>query len=353
MHVWCRLLSLLAVATIGCTVWSTDRHAVETIVVRAPLDSVVGLDAPESGIEVGDALVVLPDAGMPGVRRIDLASGHQDSVGRAGDGPGEFRAPFFVQAMGRGSLLVLDGLARRAIVLDTALQFREQYPLDAELAPFSVRFDTMGHVVSLANAFGSAEPGDSLPLLRRRRGVHRLDTVTYVQRLPLYPLQFGATMMMSPAEYAPRDLWGVFPDGTVWVGRGAQRVLEYITLDGTRSRHELPFEPISTVAADLVLYRGLPAPPDMPADARPMAPVKGPFQEIRAAPDGHLFLWLNQPFGYGSERIAEFDARGQLRRFLTVPRASKLVLIGTSFLYTAAPDSTDGTWVLRRHPRPR
>jgi len=347
------LLASLFAATFGCAASSADRYTVETIALGAPLDSAVGLEAPEVAIEIADGVVVLPDPSLPGVLRLDLPSGTRDSVGHAGDGPGEFRSPFFVQAVGRGSLVVLDGLARRATVLDTALTFRAQYAPETELAPFSLRFDTLGNAFSVAMAIGSATAGDSLPILRRRHDAVRLDTVTFVQRLVLHPLQFGSAMMMVPAEYAPRDLWGVRADGTVWVGRGERSVLEFIALDGTRTEQPLAFEPIRTVAGDLVLFRGLPAPPEMAESARPLAPAKGPFQEIRAAPDGHLFLWLNQPFGYATERVAELDARGQLLRILTLPLGSKLVLAGESYLYTTAEDRVDGTWVLRRHARPK
>lgn len=348
-----RLLAAVIAVMLGCSTSLADREEIETIALEAPLDSAMVIEAPEVAVEIADGVVVLPDPTLPGVRRLDFVSGKRDSAGRAGDGPGEFRSPFFVQSLGPRSLVVLDGLARRATVLDTALVFREQYAPETELAPFSLRFDTLGNAYSVAVARGSAKAGDSLPILRRRRDAASLDTVAFVQRLVLHPLQFGNAMMMVPAEYAPRDLWGVHANGTVWVGRGAQSRLEFFALDGTRTAQALPFEPISTVNDDLLLFRGLPAPSEMAGSTRPLAPVKGPFQEIRAAPDGHLYLWLNQPFGYASERIAELDARGQLLRVLTMARGSKLVLSGESFLYTTAEHGADGTWVLRRHRRPR
>jgi hypothetical protein len=88
----------------------------------------------------------------------------------------------------------------------------------------------------------------------------------------------------------------------------------------------LPFAPISTVDADRQLFRGLPAPAELDTVTRAIAPTKGPFQEVRAAPDGHLYFWLNQPAGYSRERVAEFNRQGQLVRTLALPLGSKLVV---------------------------
>lgn len=336
---------------LACTMSTREDVETEIAALGAPLDSVTGLDAPEVVTEIGDGVIVTPAPMLPGILRVSLVSGEQDSIGRAGDGPGEFRSPFFVQLINDGSVLVLDGLARRVTILDSSLTFSKQFTDFGGLSPFTLRYDTLGNSYSVATASGPFTNGDTLAILRRRANETTLDTISFVQRLQVHPLQFGANMMMVPAEYAPRDIWGIHPDGDVWVARGARRELERIAADGTVSRSPLPFAAIPTSDADRRLFRGLPAPAAMDTVTRVIAPTKGPFQEVRAAPDGHLFLWLNQPAVYSRELVAEFDRQGRLLRTFSIPAASKLVAVSRAYVYTTQ-ESADGTWVLRRHPRP-
>ncbi len=345
------LLLALVATMVACTPTPSDRSSADMVVLDTPVDSATGLDAPEIATEVADGVLVVPAPMLPGVVRLHLASGQQDTVGRAGDGPGEFRAPFYVQSLNHGEVLVLDALARRVTILDSSLTFKEQFTDFGGLAPSTLRFDTLGNSYSVAAARGAAAPGDSQAVVRRRPNATTHDTVAFIGRLELHELQFGTNYMMVPAEYAPRDVWGVYPDGSLWIARGERRLLEHIEADGSVTASPLPFAPISTVPADRKRFRGLPAPAELDTVTRTIAPIKGPFLEVRAAPDGHLFFWLNQPAGYSRELVAEFDRQGQLLRTFALPQGSKVVSASVLNLYTTQ-ESTDGTWVLRRHRRP-
>jgi len=342
---------LLVCIAAACSSPAADQAGPPTVVLGAPLDSVTDLDAPEVALEVAPGIVVLPAPTLPGLIRLHLANGTRDSVGRAGDRPGEFRSPFFAQSVNAREILVLDGLARRLLRFDRALSFREQFNPPSELPPFTLRYDSLGSAYSVASAAGPFREGDSLAILRRRTNGGSIDTIAFVRRLRLHGLEFANTMMMVPAEYAPRDLWGVLLDGTVWIGRGSLRELEFIAPDGARRVVPLLFEPIATVEADRALFRGFPAPEAVRTVTRVIAPNKGPFQEIRADDAGHLFLWLNQPAGYSRELVAEFGAEGELLRTIALPLGSKIVAVSETHVYTTQ-ESPDGTWVLRRHPRP-
>ncbi|MBK6496277.1 MAG: hypothetical protein IPG05_14470 [Gemmatimonadetes bacterium] len=170
-----------------------------------------------------------------------------------------------------------------------ALTFEEHRAIPAGLSPFLLRADTLGNQLGVGPGAPQAAPGDSAPVVRLRAAATTVDTVGFVERLQTAPIQIGQMGMMAPAEYAPRDLWGVDHDGTVWIARGSRRVLEFISREGTLTTFPLPFAPIPTVDADRALFRGLPAPEGLDRAARELAPIKGPFQEVRADLSGRYF----------------------------------------------------------------
>jgi len=347
-----RYTLLATICLLGCANASTRDGARETVALAAATDSITDLARPEVVMEANSGSVVIPDGGIPGLLRLDFAAGRQDTIGRAGDGPGEYRAPSFVQKIAGGRVAVLDGLARRMTILSPSLVFEQTLQTPDGLSPFFLRFDSLGNVFSSQTPTGPFQPHDTLAIVRVRVGSQTVDTVAFVQRLQTTVIKVGTAMMGVPAEYAPRDLWGVLPDGTVWIGRGEQRALEIIRLDGRRATYTLPFATIPTVDADRKLFRGLPAPAELVDGGRPIAPVKGPFQEIRADDADHLFLWLNQPAGYQQERYAEFNADGEWMRTILLPAATKIVAVSATAVYTTQ-EAADGSWTVRRHPRPR
>ena len=347
-----RFQLLATICILGCADASTSERKRDTVALAVATDSIVDLTRPEIILELSTGSVLIPDSGLPGLLKIDMVTGRQDTIGRAGDGPGEFRTPSFVQELAGGRVAVLDGLARRITIWSPSLAFEQNLQPPAALSPFLLRFDSLGNAYSTQTPNGPFQPHDSLAVLRVRVGTQTVDTIAFVQRLQTTMLQIGATMMGVPAEYASRDLWGVLPDGTVWIGRGERRELEIIRRDARRTTYALPFAATPTVDADRKRFRGLPAPAEVAAAVRPMAPVKGPFQEIRADAAGHFFLWLNQPAGYVEELYAEFNSEGQWIRTIRLPAATKIIAVGIASVYSAQ-EATDGSWILRRHPRPR
>ena len=347
------VLAVLTACALGACGRATDSGASSMPVELAPaIDSIDGLDQPDVAIESATGVLLVPDPKLPGLLRLDFPSGRRDSIGRAGDGPGEYRTPSYLYAMAGGRIGVMDGLARRITVLSPTLEYREQYASPPGLFPFLLRLDTLGNHFSVGMTTQPFAPGDSVPILRRRAGVMQIDTVAFVERLRTAPIQVGQSRMMVPAEYAPRDLWGVQLDGTVWIARGQQRELEFISTSGRTRRAKLPYAPITTTDADRGLFRGLPAPSGLDRGTSELAPIKGPFQEVRTDAAGHFFLWLNQPAGYKTELYAEHDQNGALVRTIALPGASKIIAVSTAFIYTTS-ETADGDWVVRRYGRPR
>lgn len=349
-----RALGIVLVASVlaACSPRRDGRAPAAVVELGPVLDSVTGLDQPEFAFEVAPGVLLLPEPQLPGLIRLDFATGRRDTVGRAGDGPGEYRAPNFLFALPAGRLGVVDGVARRVTVLSPALTFEEHRGIPAGLSPFLLRADTVGNQFGIGFVASQAAPGDSAPIVRLRAAATTVDTVGFVERLQTAPIQIGQMGMMVPAEYASRDLWGVDMDGTVWIARGSRRALEFVSREGTRTTFPLPFAPIPTVDADRALFRGLPAPEGLDRAARALAPIKGPFQEVRTDLSGDYVLWLNQPAGYTSEQYAEFDRTGTHLRTIALPQSWKIIAVSATAIY-AARESESGEWVVRRYERPR
>ena len=343
---------LLILALPGCGQEGDGRAPGEVVELGPVLDSIGGLDQPEVALETAPGVLLLPEPQLPGLIRLDFATGRRDTVGRAGEGPGEYRAPHFLFALPADRIGVVDGVARQVTVLAPALTFEEHRAIPAGLSPFLLRADTLGNQFGFGFVASQAARGDSAPVVRVRAGATTIDTVGFAERLQTAPIQIGQMGMMVPAEYAPRDLWGVDMDGTVWIARGSRRALDFVNREGTRTSFPLPFAPIPTVDADRALFRGLPAPEGLDRAARELAPIKGPFQEVRTDLSGHYFLWLNQPAGYPSEQYAEFDRSGTHLRTLALPQSWKIITVSATAIY-AARESESGEWVVRRYERPR
>jgi hypothetical protein len=272
-----------------------------------------------------------------------------DTLGALGNLPGQFRMPFAVMDAPGGGVMALDGVARRLVGFtrdgapDTVLAVPES------VDQFTVRRDTVGTWVS---ALGDRTRNDSVPLVRvRDNGVDTLGRLLVPAATVTIPM--GARSYVAPPEFAPRDLWGVLADGTVWIARGGTHEVEYHLASGTRTvGGPRAFTPIRSTDADRGTMRGLPAPANVSAEALQYAPVKGPFTEARAAQDGSVWTWRTQPAPKQEERYTVFRP-GVAETFeVSLPLHHRVVGLGAQSVYVAER-LDDGRWRITRHPRPR
>jgi len=272
-----------------------------------------------------------------------------DTLGALGNAPGQFRMPFAVMDAPGGGVMALDGVARRLVGFtrdgtpDTVLAVPES------VDQFTVRRDTVGTWVS---ALGDRTRNDSVPLVRvRANAVDTLGRLLVPAATVTIPM--GQRSYVAPPEYAPRDLWGVLSDGTVWIARGGTHEVEYHRASGVRTvGGPRPFTPIRSSDADRGTMRGLPAPATVPASALQYAPVKGPFTEARAAQDGSVWTWRTQAAPTQEERYTVFRP-GVAETFdVTLPLHHRVVGLGARAVYVAER-LDDGRWRITRHPRPR
>ncbi len=300
--------------------------------------------------EDADGRVWLALYQRPGLLRVTFgASTETDTLGALGNAPGEFRMPFAVMDAADGGIAALDGVARRLVGFS-----RSGEPDSVDLVPesvdqFFVRRDTLGAWVSALN---DQRRADSVPLLRVEGG--RVDTLARLHapeatvRIPM-----GQRSYVAPPEYAARDLWGLLPDGTVWIARGGPHQVDYRlpggawTVGGPRA-----YARINSNDADRGLLRGLPANASVPVEALTYAPVKGPFIEARAARDGDVWTWRTQSAPKQEERYTVFRPGVAETHDVVLPLYHRVVGVGAQSVYVAER-LEDGRWRVTRHPRPR
>ncbi len=272
-----------------------------------------------------------------------------DTLGALGGEPGQFRMPFAVMDAPAGGVSALDGVARRLVGFARNGAADSVFPVPDAVDQFYVRRDTLGTWVS---ALGDLGRNDSVPLVRH--GANGTDTIArvHVPRATV-TIPMGQRSYVAPPEFAPRDLWGVLADGTVWIARAGPHRVDYRlpggawTVGGPR-----PYAAIRSTDADRGLLRGLPAAADVPVEAIQYAPVKGPFIEARAARDGEVWTWRTQLAPATEERYTVFRP-GQAETYdVVLPLHHRVVGVGQRSVYVAER-LADGRWRVTRHPRPR
>jgi len=272
-----------------------------------------------------------------------------DTLGALGNAPGQFRMPFAVMDAPGGGVFALDGVARRLVGFTREGLADSVHAVPDAVDQFTVRRDTLGAWVSAVNA---RSRNDSVPLVRlHAEGVDTLARVLVPSATVTIPM--GARSYVAPPEFAPRDLWGVLSDGTVWIARAGTHAVEYHLASGVRtSGGPRPFVPVRSTEADRGTLRGLPAPAAVSASALQYAPIKGPFIEARAAQDGSVWTWRTQAAPAQEERYTVFRP-GVAETFdVTLPVHHRVVGVGAQHVYVAER-LEDGRWRVTRHRRPR
>lgn len=162
-------------------------------------------------------------------------------------------------------------------------------------------------------------------------------------------MPFGAIAINAPPEYAPKDEWGVTADGDVWIARGADFRVDWVSRDGRlASGRAREFEAIRTERQDLERWRGMPAPTYMRGVDRPMADLKAPFQAAMGTGQGEVWFWLNQRSGYTSERFECRPRDGSAGITLVLPISSKVIHSGARRMYVYSL-SSEGDATLSAH----
>ena len=309
--------------------------------------------------ELPDGRVVIPQSRA--VLRADLGAGTADTLGRIGEGPGEYKQPFRVLLL-HGGIAMLDGQLSRLTVWNLDGTVRSTAPL-SRYASFGGVLDTVGHAffeqlpanISIGGINEAGRAKDSTAIYRMTLPGPQYDTVAKIYEIGKVTIRFGDGAAFRPRLYQTPDVWGVLPDGTLWIARGRQNRIDRMSVDGRWTiGTPRPWQPIPVTKADrrkMHSFPGLPSSSVLDTMYEPMADTKGPFAEAVAAADGEVWTRLHQPAGYQRERYAIFPVSGASTRTASLPQGRILVAITATNLYTIHEDD-DGFWELERYDRP-
>lgn len=322
--------------------------------------------------ELPDGRVLITDGIDETLLRLDLKAGKADTIGRTGQGPGEYKTPdLLFPAPGGGTLLVDLGNVRLSF-FDAALKYRESSPIQqgdpgrgmTMVVPQAV--DDQGRIYFQGIMRGPGEArGDSGVVLRYDRVKKVIDTVAQVRLGAVKVSSSGGpnnrSMSMSPVPLSPDDQWGVASDGRIAVARMADYHLEWLLPGGTRTKGPAnAWKPVPIRDADkkewvgdmanglsimvmndngrmsVRMGRGGPAREDREQEKR-IASLEWPaskpaFRSVKVAPNGEA--WVERYVAAGAPREYDiFGGDGVLKRRVILPAGRRLAGFGKGVVY--------------------
>lgn len=338
-------------------------------------------ELPDGRVLVADGIdEVLVRAGFEGQR--------MDTIGRAGQGPGEYKSPDGLFPLPGGASLLLDLGNARLSIFDGNGRYRESLPIaqgSPAAGPGGFRLviprgtDREGRIYY--QPMGGGPAADSAPVLRWDRSTGAVDSVARVRIPAMVTRASGGPNNRAVAQrqqpYPVQDVWAVTPDGRValvrapayrvdWadgrggLARGSALAAPAVKV-GPAEKREYLDELASTGlrvgvevrngSTSIRMSRGgqrgdTPDPDELEWPAT-KPPVAGP---VLPADDGSV--WVERSVPAGAAR--EYDVvgpRGELRQRITLPAGRRLVALGARHAYARHVDA-DGISYLERYALP-
>ena len=279
----------------------------------------------------GELAVV--NAGSQEIRFYSADGTHTRSVGRAGDGPNEFRLPLGLMGRAQDSLTIWDLQTRRLTILSPEGEFVETTPVTERLLnPNALGVMSDGSLVLLDELFDIPEQGFAeiqMQVILHRPGSAMMDTLG---QWPFWRIGSLGDLVGAP-HFEPRGSAAAAPD-LVWVGLAREAKVDAYDRSGTLVRSVRWSPPDLSVppgAASVLLERQL---ADAPAErhaairrtheAAPVAPQFPVYSRVMTGRDGLLRVQeYARPTDPDStaNRWLLFDATGELRGRLVFPRS--------------------------------
>jgi hypothetical protein len=245
----------------------------------------------------------------------DLAGGKVDTVGirvdslTAGGNPAQYKFPGWVAHLGGDTVALVDFASLRTTLWNERGQALGPLSLPAFAGATPVlTYDRAGFAYKpdLTGIMGGGEPGkvaafDSVPVLRYQFATSRVDTVAKLAPPELGEATFGEQKQRVAKIFSPNDLFGVMPDGRVWVARARENRVDWRGPGGVwvvGKPHDYVKQPVTdkdrarVIATIRQQGRGRGLPDSLPLEW-PFAEHKPPFEAAIASPSGEV--WLQRP----------------------------------------------------------
>ena len=202
-------------------------------------------------VELGDGRVALAELKDRTFLFADFKTGeitpvgeHVDTIAPTDPAPGKHKLPGHVLRMNGDTLGLLDFAAERTTLWNEQGQFLGTLGgRGVGGHNQAVAYDAKGNAYKedVRSVLGGLEPGqelmfDSLSILRISPNDTIADTVAKLKLPPWGRGQFGEQVKMVSTIFAGRDLFGVLPDGSLWVARASNNAVDWLSPAGVWSR---------------------------------------------------------------------------------------------------------------------
>ena len=327
--------------------------------------------------ELPDGRVIVSDGIDEVVMIADMKTGEGDTLGRVGQGPGEYKMPDALYPLPNGGTLLVDLGNGRLTFLGPDGRYRESTPIAQSLGEnmlIVIPRATDGQGRIYFQPFGGG-PGrgipDSASVVRWDRARARFDTVAKV-KLPTMNTQSSGdannrAVRMRPRPYPAADAWSAGPDGRVAVARVSDYHLDVVGADGRVVRgRPVTFTPVPIRDADKREWAaeqagglrvsmenrngqmsmsfgrggGQDDGEDQAIAETEWPAAKPPFSAVFVSPAGEA--WVERSVPAGSPRVMDvFDAAGNLKTRVTLPAGRRFAGFGNGVVYLRHSDDSD------------
>jgi hypothetical protein len=178
---------------------------------------------------------------------------------------------------------------------------------------------------------------DSAAIVRAPRDISRFDTLARLAPLDLKEMRPGQpSQRFERMIFSGMDLWGVWPDGTVWIARLLHNQIDVRDPSGKVVHGpELPDPVYEVTQADRNRFlQGFPAEVRPKETDLPWALIHTPFVAAFMASDG-IWLEKSKPALDSVRRIQVLDRQGNLKRVLRLKGEARLIAVGAENILVA------------------
>jgi hypothetical protein len=309
--------------------------------------------------ELSDGRLIVVDAGNQSVHLVDFKTRSVEQIGRAGSGPGEYKSPGTLLALGGDTTWVADpGNARLLEIGPNAKPTRaiaDAWPLadgrPGTRLPRGIDARGRGYLPGRAV---NTRPGsgvvqaDSSALIRSARGSTAEDTLGYIHLSPRkidIAQSNGAIRSVSIIipPFPSQDGWVVFPDGSVALVRTGNYRVDWVLTDGRRvAGRAIPFTPVRVTDADKKKRAPAAPEPDWPEMKPPFV-----YAGVLAGADGNVWIPRYASADDTRSHYDVIDRRGAIVAQVDVPNLGKVVGFGTKSIYVVRIDDDDLQYLQR------
>lgn len=310
-----------------------------------------------SARELADGRVLVSDPREGRLAVVDFKSGSIQSVGRKGEGPGEYPNAGPLRPLGADSSIMIEALSRRWLILDGDKIVRT-LPPDETILPFQaivVGVDTLGQVgLTLPPADAISSPGSV--------NVDSGRVVLWSRRNGLTTLVGKIAPAARPVDPKARTAWGSYDKafhskaGWTAIVRASPYRVDWIDPKGKAVLgRPIPYKPTRVDEAEKRAYMRSRAGDRKPEEPEAIGTWPGevpPFNiayPLLETATGELLVPRTPTSVTPNLTYDVVDRSGRLRRNVEMPPKTYLIAFGKGVAYSVSRDEDDLVY-LQRHP---